>query len=529
MTHTVDGSVTRDWVLGGNPSRVAIMATYPRESGTSNQDLVIEALAKNLEAVVVVSAGTFKTLIDLPKNVRIIERQNVGHDWYSYKVGLQSLRDSSVPANILFTNESYKVIDKKKFDRLIARLSRSTKMAECLTQSYEQAIHMQSYLFFVNSSIMSLPEVRSFWDGLKLNEKQQVIQNYEIGFSKILSSLLNLEETPVFIPSLSDRLLQRVILFVFGKPSRKILAFGAVNPSLLHSRAIRKIFGIEKFEANLAPYYKKQVPSALTDTDGLIRFGRAQHEVGVVLHCFYESEIEEVTKRVEGRNFDFYLTADSLNKIERCREHLENLGHNVPLALKSPNKGRDVRPFLRLLQIANKEMTNTTFLKIHLKKSLHSQKGHVWFERILDGLLSEDIFDCHARYVSCSSTGLSFGLSEIVQRREYDGHNSKNIKAIAGSANLPDPSNPYRFIAGSMFFFSPRFLEELRDAFELSCQLEWEPEKAQLDGTLAHAWERLFLHIAESAGLESQGLAEGIRLEARKIDTAANIVPTVDL
>jgi rhamnosyltransferase len=80
---------------------------------------------------------------------------------------------------------------------------------------------------------------------------------------------------------------------------------------------------------------------------------------------------------------------------------------------------------------------------------------------------------------------------------------------------------PLGFFAGSMFWFNPAALAPLHAIPQ--GHLAFEPEAGQQDGTLAHAFERIFCNIARSTGYVTTSLTLG----GEEIDSTATDCNTV--
>src|SRR5690606_18288331 len=86
------------------------------------------------------------------------------------------------------------------------------------------------------------------------------------------------------------------------------------------------------------------------------------------------------------------------------------------------------------------------------------------------------------------------------------GGNEENVRRLATHIGLPPPdAGTAKFVAGSMFYIRLEALRPLLDA-HLDPQL-FETEQGQIDGTCAHALERLFAHSALAAGFRLETTA----------------------
>lgn len=118
----------------------------------------------------------------------VILRENIGHDFGSYKVGIDHLFCQCTSINrILLANDS---IFGPFFglDDIFAKSDRYDIYG--LTDSYEYGYHLQSYFLLYNRKIVNSPCFRDFWNSVqfidpkKPDAKRFIIRSYEIGGSQ---------------------------------------------------------------------------------------------------------------------------------------------------------------------------------------------------------------------------------------------------------------------------------------------------------------------------------------------------------
>ncbi len=78
---------------------------------------------------------------------------------------------------------------------------------------------------------------------------------------------------------------------------------------------------------------------------------------------------------------------------------------------------------------------------------------------------------------------------------------AKNLLNLAARLNCKITFRE-SFVAGSMFWFRPSALQNLYQLFVQG--LEFEPELGQVDGTIAHAIERIVCIAAKAAGMSTR-------------------------
>ena len=148
-------------------------------------------------------------------------------------------------------------------------------------------------------------------------------------------------------------------------------------------------------------------------------------------------------------------------------------------------------------------------LKLHTKKSPHLAYGRKWAEFLLRTLLSKKgVADYIALFNEDPNIGFVAPEGQFVGLGDYYlGSNQNLMSEIAdhfGGLGHEDLTTG-RFIAGSMFWFR-------REAVQALATVDLEPlfddENNQLDGTAAHAVERLFALLAERKAYLTVGTDE---------------------
>jgi lipopolysaccharide biosynthesis protein len=182
--------------------------------------------------------------------------------------------------------------------------------------------------------------------------------------------------------------------------------------------------------------------------------------------------------------------------------------------IELPNQGRDVLPFTlyQLPRIA--ELGYRYFAKIHTKKSVHLRSGNSWGDwlgtEIMDAVASgvaEELLD------SDESIGLLAPEGSIAPITLHIGRNIGWIQSLTSHLEIPvETLLMTYFVAGTMMIgrvdaVSPLLhLGLTRDNFEL--------ESGQLDGTLAHALERMIGAMCISRGFRLESFSPNVYFDA---------------
>lgn len=222
-------------------------------------------------------------------------------------------------------------------------------------------------------------------------------------------------------------------------------------------------------------------------------------DIAVILHLYYFDLWDEIRSYFAnlGSDFDLYVTVCDTTKesdVELIKKH-----YPKAFVCKLENRGRDIGPFLEIYPvIAN---YYRYICKIHSKKSQHRSDGAVWRQRVYEELLGSPkrIKDIKWLFNRFTEIGIVGPKGYVVRCRDNLGENSEKIIVLAkilGAKNIE--RFDYEFPAGSMFWFRPDAIAALLD-LKLH-QDNFENEQMQLDGTLAHAVERVLPLASSVAG-----------------------------
>lgn len=221
----------------------------------------------------------------------------------------------------------------------------------------------------------------------------------------------------------------------------------------------------------------------------------------VVVHAWYEDVLADILAVLDTVDAPMRLVVTTCPEREaRVRAVLEARQRPYELDVHE-NRGRDVLPFLHVADRLLGE-GESLVLKLHTKRSPHRQDGARWRAELFDRLASPARWH---RIVDAFATSPTLGLVAAeghVQPLSYFwGSNAHNVGYLCARVGIDAPSErDADFVAGTMFWVRLDALRPLLDA-HLGPD-EFEPEQAQVDGTLAHALERVFAECVRAGGLE---------------------------
>ena len=225
----------------------------------------------------------------------------------------------------------------------------------------------------------------------------------------------------------------------------------------------------------------------------------------VLVHVFYEKEWINISKKIQAANFshDLFITLPSR------ANHLSTLilkEHPKAIIIDVPNRGRDVLPFV-IMANKLKDLGYEYLLKLHTKRTVHRNDGSEWLDSIVSSLIGEgktvktivDELKTGTAIIGPAGHYVSLWENSVSTKKTILEYLNKQNSAI----NTIDEYQKYGFFAGTMFWCRMDALNEM--VSWMLCPEDFESERGQRDGTLAHALERMITVIPQ---LESKRIAE---------------------
>lgn len=250
--------------------------------------------------------------------------------------------------------------------------------------------------------------------------------------------------------------------------------------------------------AALKPWSPDLTPEHPLVAETALKFERTS-DTAVLLHLYYPELIDWFAERLAGVG----ARADLIVTIpERWTEvDLKRLLKTFPkaLVLVVENRGRDIRPFVEALRAA-RGLDYSVFCKLHTKRSPHRADGDDWRTALVDGLVGADAVGLAlGRFAEDPKLGLLAASDARMQLGEQDvmANNRPQVERLTQRMDLKlRPDTP--FAAGSMFWGRTEAFGPLTDLSDEA--IGFEAELGRVDGTTAHAIERLSAAIAIRAG-----------------------------
>jgi SAM-dependent methyltransferase len=168
---------------------LAVIAHY-HPQGKVTIDLVNLMKHLHQNRVTIVFVSTCLSEISMSRIQRfgtVIRRDNFGYDFWSYKVGLESVDTRSFD-RILFLNSSFVTTDPVLLCSDFLEAPNETGLRG-ISISHEFHPHVQSFwVAFEGRDLIRSDAFKAWWQAMTpISDRQEVIQNYEIGMSRYFS------------------------------------------------------------------------------------------------------------------------------------------------------------------------------------------------------------------------------------------------------------------------------------------------------------------------------------------------------
>jgi lipopolysaccharide biosynthesis protein len=244
---------------------------------------------------------------------------------------------------------------------------------------------------------------------------------------------------------------------------------------------------------------------------------RSGAQVAAVVHVFHLELLDELIDQLAAIPvpFDLIVTNATGSQLTLDGARLPQVRHCLILGVE--NRGRDLWP---LVQVVNAGLIDSheLIVKVHTKRSdwraVHAQLGGTgsdWRESLLAALLGDprnvrailDAFREDLLLGMVTADGSILGP-------EFWGQNERVTAGLLRRLDLVLQPGALVFPAGSMYWSRAGVLRRLRE-LRMSRD-DFEAEAGQIDGTTAHALERVIGLLATDAGLrivERSGLSQG--------------------
>lgn len=561
-------------------ANVAVVAHFDASHSLSqNFRHILEALELVFDKVLLVTTCELEDgAVDEYPKTTLIKRPNIGYDFYSYRVGIHCAKKQWDVQCLLITNSSYFLTSRSRFTALLQRLVLESKHYDVvgLTESRQFSWHLQSYMMLLGREVLYAQWFSAFIHHVNpVNSKIEIIFNYEIGLSTLLKK--NTVRTTVLYVAdwrtefvAKCRWLRRLMII---SPVRHVLngsVWGAVNGINWTHFAAQEIsdqYGVIKSEVfrtnplqvnvnsikrGLSVSVMKEIEHSLVasrghyqvSVDGLSEFcagvsalplyrsvlwGQPRADgvrVAVVIHLYYVDLLDEILRCLTriAEPFDLYVTTPFEADVVSIIDHASSVASSITVHV-TENRGRDIGPFLSLY-LEGWLDSYTAVLKLHSKKSRYSAAGDEWRKSIYHSLMGSSLIVAQVIHLlKHKDVGIVGPHRYYLSHDRFWGANKSTVTKTLSALGVPSHQvATLGFFAGSMFWFSPKALAPLKT---LPPSYFLFPEENGLqDGTVAHAFERMFCPLSRFVGLKTSSLELGGE-EINDTRSGKNTVPVL--
>ncbi|MDO5052053.1 MAG: glycoside hydrolase family 99-like domain-containing protein [Pseudoclavibacter sp.] len=230
--------------------------------------------------------------------------------------------------------------------------------------------------------------------------------------------------------------------------------------------------------------------------------------IAVVMHVYYTELVEEVLEQLRAIEVPFDLIVTNASGRELDLNGAERTAARSVRVLPVENHGRDIWPTVQLVNAGLLDPYDIVF-KIHTKRSEWRAEhaglagsGEEWKQGFYRQLLGspENVRDIlqamreNPQIGAVTSTGSLTGA-------EHWGGNLHTAKELLQRLRLRPDLQGIEFPAGSIYWIRGFILQGLRSL--MLDEADFEPEAGQIDGTTAHAVERLIGLFVQESGMHS--------------------------
>lgn len=471
-------------------TRAVIAHFDPQGVRSGNLNRLLDCIRPHVDSGVVVSAGMSTCDVDLVVGMGfdLIQRTNVGYDFMSYSVGMDTVLTAVGPDQILFCNDSIYITDAGLFQACLKAIIDSRDSAAFAVTSRQREEHGQSFCFKLRRCLYMAGEIREFFAHIRPQPtRRDVVFQYEFGLSRCIKNV--------------------------GGKLGAIFDSGGVLDNPTHSLAgeIEARLGFVKYERLL------RNPMRLVDSQRFLALATAARvpvptrkaapassdaPAIAICHCHYPEVIDELVTALDRLpdQTELYVTSSDPMVLEMFPAKWRRKG--IKLRLRAvENRGRDVLPFLEVLRAIDIR-DNTPVLKIHGKQSPQLPFGTRWRRDLLRGLLPSEvkIWEFITAFQTNPRLGILGSPGAYVSNQRYWGENHQTVADLIDRIRQQKiVAEDLGFFAGTMFWIRARCMQELLPFIEAD---RFEREEGQRDPTFAHALERAIPMLVRSGGWE---------------------------
>lgn len=284
------------------------------------------------------------------------------------------------------------------------------------------------------------------------------------------------------------------------------LVKGFCTETDMHGTSI-KLFPEPSYEKHGFNLEEQPSSSCLILPFGDVNYSPAliQPNIGIHLHLHYIEFLDEFCGFLSNIDFVFslYVSVTQEKLVNSVKTKLsETLKRSQVVVKCFPNKGRDIAPFIS--GFGKQLQSHEIIAHIHSKKSPHNKLKADWRNQLLTYLMGSKstVNRLMRHFQESKNIGMIFPVYHHSLKGQISwGTNFNVCESLATKLNLTICNDQlHLFPAGSMFWARSSAIKLLLESGLKYA--DFPEEKGQIDGTPAHAIERLFGEIVHQSGFD---------------------------
>lgn len=229
-------------------------------------------------------------------------------------------------------------------------------------------------------------------------------------------------------------------------------------------------------------------------------------KIAIQVHAYYIEMMDEIISKLNEMPFayDLFISTDEKYKKTYIEDKIKERSNAMQCHVDVfDNKGRDVKPFLG--QLAPYIEDYDFICHVHTKKSLTDPLiGIVWRKYLFENIIGsrETIEDIFRIFLTNVDAGIIYPQNIDLLKDNWGGNKeiAQNLMDAMGQ-NVELPDDVCEFPAGDMFWARTKAVKSL---FKLDVKSnDFPEEKNQVDATIMHAIERLWIYVSKTEGFDA--------------------------
>ncbi len=228
-------------------------------------------------------------------------------------------------------------------------------------------------------------------------------------------------------------------------------------------------------------------------------------KIAVQIHAFFLDVLDELIEQINyiPFAFDVFISTDTVEKKDEIiSKYTKKIRANKVVVEQFENRGRDVLPFL--IQMSSTIEQYDFICHLHTKKSETIDWGDAWRHHLCNNLFGSEAYvkEIFNKFYQNVSLGLVIQeVYPVLQLAADWGQTKSDVEMLLKDMNLDVelPEHPI-FSAGTMFWAR---VDAVLPLFKLSWEkYDFPDEDGQINFTLAHAIERIWVYLVKGSGYD---------------------------